>query len=85
VQHEPRHSTCIYCGQNDPSRFCTVEHVVPQAFGRFGGVTPTLDRVCDDCNAYFGRELDQLLARETPEGISRYGLLSDDLPMVAIQ
>jgi hypothetical protein len=28
--------------------------------------------VCDDCNAYFGRELDQLLTRDTYEGISRY-------------
>ena len=28
--------------------------------------------MCDDCNAYFGRELDQLITRETYEGISRY-------------
>jgi hypothetical protein len=28
--------------------------------------------VCDDCNAYFGHELDQLLTRDTYEGISRY-------------
>jgi hypothetical protein len=28
--------------------------------------------VCDDCNAYFGRELDQLLTRDTYEGLSRY-------------
>jgi hypothetical protein len=52
----------------------------PQGFGRFGSETPTLDCVCDDCNAYFGRELDQLLTRDTYEGISRYsrGLLSSE-------
>lgn len=71
---------CIYCFQDDATRFCGVEHVVPQSFGRFGGNTPTLGCVCDDCNTYFGRELDQLLARETLEGISRYtrGQLSSE-------
>ena len=64
--------SCIYCTQTDPARFGGVEHVMPQAFGRFGSGTPTLDCVCDDCNAFFGRELDQFLARETYEGISRY-------------
>lgn len=63
---------CIYCPQQDASRFRGVEHVIPQSFGTFGGETPTLDCVCDDCNAYFGRELDQLLARDTLEGVSRY-------------
>jgi len=63
---------CIYCSDDDPARFRGVEHVVPQSFGTFGANTPTLTCVCDDCNAYFGRELDQLLARETLEGISRY-------------
>jgi hypothetical protein len=61
---------CIYCSQTDPNRFRGVEHVIPQGFGRFGSATSTLDCVCDDCNAYFGRELDQLLTRETLEGIS---------------
>ena len=63
---------CIYCPQNDPDRFRGVEHVIPQSFGTFGSETPTLDCVCDDCNAYFGRELDQLLARDTIEGVKRY-------------
>jgi hypothetical protein len=63
---------CIYCPQTHPSRFRGVEHVIPKGFGRFGTATPTLDYVCDDCNAYFGDKLDQLLTRETYEGISRY-------------
>ena len=72
--------TCIYCHQTDPGRFRGVEHVIPQAFGRFGSETPTINRVCDDCNAYFGRELDQLLTRDTFEGVSRYsrGQLSSE-------
>ena len=73
MQDEPHRAPCIYCGRTDPGSFLAVEHVVPQAFGRFGSATPTLDCVCDGCNAYFGRDLDQLLARETPEGIARYG------------
>ena len=64
--------TCIYCDETDPGKFRGVEHVVPQSFGTFGSSTPTLTCVCDSCNAYFGRELDQLLARDTLEGISRY-------------
>jgi hypothetical protein len=67
-----RDTKCIYCPQTDPARFRGVEHVIPRGFGRFGSRTPTLDCVCDDCNAYFGRELDQLLTRDTYEGISRY-------------
>jgi hypothetical protein len=71
---------CIYCAQTDVSRFCGVEHVIPQGFGTFGSQTPTLDCVCDDCNSFFGRELDRLLTRETPEGVLRYGrgLLSSE-------
>jgi hypothetical protein len=63
---------CIYCLESDRVTFRGVEHVIPQAFGTFGANTPTLDCVCDDCNKYFGQKLDQLLSRETIEGISRY-------------
>lgn len=68
----PIDKACIYCPQTMPAQFRGVEHVIPQGFGRFGSETPTLDCVCADCNAYFGRELDQLLTRDTYEGISRY-------------
>jgi HNH endonuclease len=63
---------CIYCSRNDPSRFSGREHVIQQAFGTFGANTPTLNCVCDNCNAHFARELDQFLARETWEGVTRY-------------
>jgi len=39
----------------------------------FGSETPTLkDWVCDECNPYFKKHLDQLFARESLEGITRY-------------
>ena len=63
---------CIYCLTEDATRFKGVEHVIPQSFGTFGDLTPTLDCVCDDCNAYFGKTLDDYLARDTLEGIARY-------------
>jgi hypothetical protein len=46
--------------------------VVPRAFGTFGTETPTLKCVCDGCNALFGKDLDQVLARDTLEGLLRY-------------
>jgi hypothetical protein len=71
---------CIYCLKDSGVSFQGVEHVIPQAFGTFGSDTPTLRCVCDGCNTYFGRELDQFLARETIEGVSRYarGVLSSE-------
>jgi len=68
---------CIYCKEEKgPQK--GVEHVIPQSFGRFGSKTPVLDCVCDACNAFFAKELDLKLARETLEGITRYkqGILS---------
>ncbi|RJP43859.1 HNH endonuclease [Candidatus Parcubacteria bacterium] len=69
---------CIYCLKENDEGFSSVEHVIPQSFGKFSSDTPTLDCVCDECNAYFSKELDQVLARDTLEGISRYkkGLFS---------
>ena len=55
------HCSCIYCAACEPNHFKGCEHVIPQSFGLFGTHTPTLDCVCDDCNAYFSRELEQVL------------------------
>ncbi len=65
---------CIYCPNTDPKFFCGEEHVIPQGFGTFGSraTTPTLKCVCDECNSYFGKHLDQTLARDTLEGVTRY-------------
>ncbi len=74
-------ATCIYCGDGDAANFSGREHVIPQAFGTFGAKTPTLKCVCDPCNTTLGRELDQMLARDTLEGIARYaqGRLSKEM------
>src|SRR6185312_9084564 len=74
-------ANCIYCGDDDPANFSGREHVIPHAFGTFGAKTPTLKCVCDPCNTALGRELDQMLARETLEGLARYaqGRLSKEM------
>lgn len=64
--------TCVYCCNTDPADFVGREHVLPQSFGTFGSKTPTLRCVCDRCNAFFKKELDQPFARDTLEGITRY-------------
>lgn len=64
--------SCIYCEESAPAKFSGREHVIPQAFGTFGGKTPTLKCVCDPCNRTLGHQLDQMLARETLEGLARY-------------
>jgi len=71
---------CIYCNGNDPEKFAGREHVIPQAFGTFGSQTPVLNCVCDDCNGYFGKELDLIHARDTLEGLLRYkhGIFSSE-------
>lgn len=63
---------CIYCKTTDDSLFKGVEHLIPQSFGKFGSATPTLHCVCDVCNNFFGREIDQAFARDSWEGIVRY-------------
>ncbi|MEI6553053.1 MAG: HNH endonuclease [bacterium] len=62
---------CIYCKKQSTEGFKGVEHVIPQSFGKFSSKTPTLKCVCDECNAYFSKELDLLLARDTLEGVTR--------------
>jgi len=62
---------CIYCKNQNLENFKGVEHVIPQSFGKFNSKTPTLKCVCDECNAYFSKELDLLLARDTLEGVTR--------------
>ncbi len=71
---------CIYCDEQEPKRFSGREHVIPQAFGRFGSKTPVLKCVCDACNAFFGKSLDQIHARDALEGVLRYkqGIVSGE-------
>ncbi|MCD2182236.1 HNH endonuclease [Rhizobium sp. GN54] len=63
---------CIYCSESNPEFFQGVEHVVPQAFGKFSDQTPTLvGAVCDDCNKHFANNGDLLLGRGSIHGVRR--------------
>jgi hypothetical protein len=66
--------TCIYCRKAGGKQFPS-EHVIPQAFGRFKN-NLTLSCVCEDCNKFFGKELEVFLARDSAEALLRirYGL-----------
>jgi hypothetical protein len=59
---------CIYCGSERPRT--SREHVMPQALGTFEQ-NWTLDCVCDDCNHFFSRELELVLARDSAEAYLR--------------
>lgn len=64
---------CIYCLEDKPeSHFTKAEHVISQAFGVFENNFTLNREVCDDCNQYFGDNLEIELGRDTIEGISRY-------------
>jgi hypothetical protein len=64
---------CIYCTEEKPaSSFRKREHVIPQAFGRFAPDNLILKGyVCDDCNQFFGNEIELYLGRDTFESIER--------------
>jgi len=75
-----KNKICIYCRTTDKGQFKGHEHVIPRSFGTFGSKTPTLHNVCDECNSSFKHELDQALARDTLEGVTRYkkGIFSSE-------
>jgi len=64
---------CIYClKEKNEDQFTHAEHVLPQSFGKFKN-NFTLKNVCNHCNQYFGNNLEICLARNTIEGLSRFG------------
>lgn len=69
----PESTVCIYCPAESETPFSKAEHVLPQAFGKFtsreGNLT--LRNVCPECNAYFGRHLEQHFARDTGDALHR--------------
>ncbi len=65
---------CIYCKRSEVA--FSREHVIPEAFGSFGPKTKVLTQeVCACCNSRLGRELDEILARDSFEGLLRAELL----------
>ena len=63
--------TCIYCLEQKEASDFNVEHVLPQAFGKFEN-NVTLDCVCARCNQSLGDSVDRKLARDTVEGLDRF-------------
>lgn len=72
---------CIYCLEDKPSNcYKKTEHVLSQSFGKFkNNLTlnikndPKLKEVvCDDCNDYFGKNIEISLGRDTFEGMARF-------------
>lgn len=65
--------TCIYCKKTKPKNEFNSEHVIPQAFGKFGPDTFTLiNKMCRQCNQNFGNTIDNALARRSLEGVHRF-------------
>src|ERR1700761_2082929 len=62
---------CIYCLTAKDTRDFNIEHVLPQAFGRFED-NLTLDCVCTACNQTLGDTVDRKLARDSVEGLDRF-------------
>jgi HNH endonuclease len=64
---------CIYCQQErSTGHYTKVEHVLPQSFGRFRQNLTLRNVVCDQCNQYFGDNLEIFLGRDTFEGQLRF-------------
>ncbi|UCE39463.1 MAG: hypothetical protein JSW00_09655 [Thermoplasmata archaeon] len=75
---------CIYCLEDkSKSLFRSTDHVIPQAFGRFQNNLTLNKLVCDDCNQYFGENIELYLGRDSLEGIARYnyGIRSKKEPL----
>lgn len=75
---------CIYCLKEKISnKFRKREHVIPQMFGRFKNNLILRGFVCDNCNQYFGDNLELALGRDTIEGIimrAKLGMINKELP-----
>jgi len=64
---------CVYCVEDKPLfSFKRIEHVIPQSFGLFESNFTLANIVCDDCNQYFGDNLEIVMARDTIEGAYRF-------------
>lgn len=64
--------TCVYCLKRKPKSQFNREHVIPEAFGKFRSNLVLRNEVCRECNDYFGKTLDRVLARGSPSGVIRY-------------
>ena len=59
--------TCLFCRSEGP--FSTVEHIVPESLGNDNLLLR--EHICDVCQAYFGKEIEQYVLSKTPLGFWR--------------
>lgn len=60
-------TSCIYCRGAGP--FTTIEHVIPESLGNDDLILKGC--VCDRCQAYFGKEVEQYVLTKTPIAVWR--------------
>lgn len=66
---------CIYCKKIKKKNDFNREHVIPKSFGVFGADTLTLnDCVCEECNSFFSKNLENILGRDTIFGLAYRGI-----------
>ena len=53
---------CIFCLSDGP--FSTVEHIIPESLGNDDLLLRS--EVCDGCQKYFGKEIEQFVLKKTP-------------------
>jgi len=53
---------CIFCASNGP--FTTREHIIPESLGNNDLIVTGI--VCDSCQNYFGKEVEQFVLSKTP-------------------
>lgn len=65
---------CIFCSEKGPYK--TVEHIIPESLGNDD--TLLANCVCDKCQDYFGREIENFVLNKTPFAFWRvwYGIKS---------
>ena len=53
---------CLFCNKEGP--FSSPEHIIPEALGNDDLIL--LEEVCDNCNQYFGKEIEKFVLGKTP-------------------
>ena len=58
---------CLFCQQDGP--YSTVEHIIPESL--WNTHILLFEHVCDTCQSYFGKEVEQYVLRRSPIGAWR--------------
>lgn len=63
---------CIYCKNEKDEKEFNREHVVPRMMGRYtDGFVLSENQVCEKCNSYFSREIENKIALDSYEALLR--------------